>query len=558
MPNNLLNLAAAILLSVGIIFGWQYFYEKPRLEKLTAEHKIYNRQLEVAKDQNIKTDLVKSRQAVIASSDRITIKTESLSGSIALKGLRFDDLTLVKYKQTVSANSDPVELFSPSTSGQAYFAEIGWFSKTTKDLPNSNTLWQSDSDELTPSKPINLSWKNSKNIRFNIEIAIDNDYLFTIKQSTINESDSDINIQYYGLINRSYASKEKSVNILHQGPIGTIDGRLQESTYDNVKDKKNIKYTQTTVDWLGITDKYWLSAFIPDKALKYSANYSYAIQGTGERFQTDFISSNNTIEAGKSSYLVHYLFAGAKKVNLLDHYEKGVKIKLFDRAIDFGWFYIITKPVFYTLNFIYKYVGNFGISILIVTVLVKLAMFTLTNKSFRSMKKMKLLQPEMERLKALYASDKMRMNQEIMLLYKKEKVNPVSGCLPLLLQIPVFFSLYKVLYVTIEMRHAPFFGWIKDLSAPDPTCLINLFGILPFTPPSFLFIGIWPVIMAATMYLQQKMSPPPSDPAQAQIMKLMPLMFLFMFNGFPVGLLIYWSWNNVLSIVQQYYINKSK
>jgi YidC/Oxa1 family membrane protein insertase len=345
------------------------------------------------------------------------------------------------------------------------------------------------------------------------------------------------------------------VNILHQGMIGAIKGELQEYTYDKIKDEKKHSFNGE-VNWLGITDKYWLAAFVPDQLESYIANYNFAIKQGKDKYQSDFITNEKLIEGGGSFELTHQLFAGPKKVDLLDKYEEKYNIKLFDRAIDFGWFYILTKPIFNAMNYFYSYVGNFGISIMIVTILIKLAMFTLANKSYRSMKKMKKLQPEMERLKQLYADDKARLNQEVMLLYKKEKINPVSGCLPLLVQIPVFFSIYKVLYVTIEMRHAPFFGWIQDLSAPDPTTIFNLFGLLPFTPPSFLMLGVWPLFMALTMFLQQRMSPQPTDPVQAQVMKFMPLMFLFMFSGFPAGLLIYWSWNNILSIVQQFYINK--
>ena len=363
-------------------------------------------------------------------------------------------------------------------------------------------------------------------------------------------------MQSYGLINRKYIAVEKAVNILHQGPIGCIDENLKEYSYDDIKDKKSEKFAASKVDWIGITDKYWLSSLIPDKSSNYSSNFNYALKQGTERYQVDFISPVQIIKPGENFSIKSRIFAGAKKVDLLDKYEKQYDIKLFDRAIDFGWFYIITKPVFYAMNFFYGYVGNFGVSILIVTVIIKLLMFTLANKSYRSMKKMKNLQPEIDRIKNLYSDDKARLNQEIMALYKKKKVNPVAGCLPILVQIPVFFSIYKVLYVTIEMRQAPFYGWIKDLSAPDPTTIFNLFGLLPFSLPSFLMIGAWPILMAITMFLQQKMSPEPADPMQAQVMKFMPLIFLFMFSSFPVGLLIYWSWNNILSIIQQYYINK--
>jgi len=550
------NLISAIVLSMGIIFGWQYFYDKPRLKALEQQQKVYTEQVQEFKKNNTQLEVTKEEIPII-SSNRILINSEVLSGSISLKGLRFDDLILLKYKQDLSKDSNPVVLFSHSQSEEAYFAEIGWFNNSSdSNLPNSETIWQADGDKLTPDRPINLSWTNKDGVKFFITINIDSDYLFTINQTTENSSNQPISVQYYGLINRKYVEKEKQVNILHQGPIGVIDGRLKEYSFDDLKDKKKEKFSASVVDWVGITDKYWLTSLIPDKMYTYSSNFNYATKNGAAKYQVDFISPAKIIGVGEKSTISQKLFAGAKKVDLLDKYEKQYNIKLFDRAIDFGWFYIITKPVFNAMNFFYSYVGNFGVSILIVTVIIKLLMFTLANKSYRSMKKMKNLQPEVERIKSLYADDKMKLNQEIMALYKRQKVNPIAGCLPLVVQIPVFFSIYKVLYVTIEMRQAPFFGWIKDLSVPDPTSIFNLFGLLPYSLPSFLMIGAWPIFMAITMFLQQRMSPDPADPIQAQVMKFMPLVFLIMFSSFPAGLLIYWSWNNILSIIQQYYINK--
>ncbi len=560
MNYSFLNLVTAIVVSVLIIFGWQHFYEKPKLQRLAEEQKYYNKTLENVKKQTqlAKSDKIINRHEALNLSKRIPIKSTVLSGSISLQGLRFDDLTLLKYHTSLDENSPPVVLFSPSAAPDAYFAEIGWLgnNKNTK-LPDSSTVWEADGDIISPGKPITFIWTNAEKIKFVVKVELDDNYMFTIKQTTINNSSHPLQTQYYALINRTYVHEsERMVNILHQGMIGAVNGELKEYNYDDIKDKKKQSFTKNKVDWLGITDKYWLAAFIPDSSYHYSSNFIYGIKSGMDKYQADLISTAQIIESGGSFELTHKLFAGAKKVDLLDKYENQYNIKLFDRAIDFGWFYILTKPIFNAMNFFYLYVGNFGISIMIVTIIIKLAMFTLANKSYRSMKKMKNLQPQMERLKELYADDKARLNQEIMNLYKKEKVNPVSGCLPLLIQIPVFFSIYKVLYVTIEMRHAPFFGWIHDLSAPDPTTIFNLFGLLPFTPPAFLMIGAWPIIMAITMYLQQKMSPQPADPVQAMVMKFMPLMFLFMFSSFPAGLLIYWSWNNILSIVQQFYINK--
>jgi YidC/Oxa1 family membrane protein insertase len=559
MNHSFVNLVAAIALSVAIIFGWQHFFEKPRLAKLQEQSAVYSQQMGTLKKQsaNVEKEMVVDRQQAIVANSRVQIKSELLSGSISLKGLRFDDLTLLKYKQEIAENSPAVELFSPSNSENAYFAEVGWWGKDKSvTYPDSTTNWQTDNSQLVAGSGVNLYWVSPEKVKFKVSISLDENYLFSIKQSVENHSARPISVQFYGLINKTYENKpDNMVNILHQGMIGAVKGELQEYTYDKIKDEKKHSFNGQ-VNWLGITDKYWLAAFVPDQLEQYIANYNFAIKQSKDKYQSDFITNEKLIEVGGSFELTHQLFAGPKKVDLLDKYEEKYNIKLFDRAIDFGWFYILTKPIFNAMNYFYSYVGNFGISIMIVTILIKLAMFTLANKSYRSMKKMKKLQPEMERLKQLYADDKARLNQEVMSLYKREKVNPVSGCLPLLVQIPVFFSIYKVLYVTIEMRHAPFFGWIQDLSAPDPTTIFNLFGLLPFTPPSFLMLGAWPLFMAMTMFLQQKMSPQPTDPVQAQVMKFMPLMFLFMFSGFPAGLLIYWSWNNILSIVQQFYINK--
>lgn len=558
MSGNNLNLIAAIILSIGVMVGWQYFYEQPRLAATQAAQKEQSMQVAASKERQktAKSSMLPRSEAVVAA-ERVKILNDNLRGSISLKGARFDDLILSKYKKTLVENSEDVELLSPSSSKDAYFAELGWHSPSADtELPDANTIWQANKEELRPGSDVTLSWTNTDNVKFIINVALDDNYMFTVKQSVINNSAKSINLQPYGLINRNYSSKEKAMQILHQGPIGTIGGELKDITFEDLKEKKRDMYQASKVDWLGITDKYWLTAFVPDQKLNYSANFSYALKNTTDKFQVDFVGQPITVEVSDQETLTHHLFAGAKKVDLLDKYEEQYSIKLFDRAIDFGIFYIITKPVFNAMNFFYRFCGNFGISILIVTVIIKLAMFGLANKSYRSMKKMKALQPEVERIKALYADDKTKFNQEIMALYKREKVNPVSGCLPLLIQIPVFFSIYKVLYVTIEMRHAPFFGWIKDLSAPDPTTIFNLFGLLPFTPPSFLMLGVWPLLMAGTMYLQQRMSPAPADPVQAQVMKFMPLIFLFMFGGFPAGLLIYWTWNNILSIVQQYYVNR--
>lgn len=558
MNQNNVNLIAAIAISILIVVGWQYFYERPRIAEAAQAKKQYDSQIQQIKNSQMDGSALSivPREEAVIKDKRVHILSETLHGSISLRGARFDDLTLNLYKQTVDPNSKDVDLLSPSHSPDSYFAELGWRSNTEGiTMPSSNTIFSADKDEIKPGENVKLNWTNPENIEFIFNIGLDENYMFTIEQSVVNKSTKPITIQSYGLINRNYNEQEKAVQILHQGPIAVINDELFDMSFDTLKDKKAKHDSNVNLSWIGITDKYWLTAFIPDQKTHYNVNFLYAISNAHDKFQVDFISPTEILEQNATYTTKQMFFAGAKKVGLLDKYESEYNIKLFDRAIDFGMFYVLTKPLFNALNFFYKYCGNFGISILIVTIIIKLLMFTMANKSYKSMKQMKALQPEIERLKALYADDKARFNQEIMELYKKKKVNPVAGCLPMLVQIPVFFSLYKVLYVTIEMRQAPFFGWIHDLSAPDPTTLFNLFGLLSFTPPSFLMIGIWPLLMAATMYLQQRMSPEPSDPMQAQAMKLMPVIFLFMFSNFPAGLLIYWTWNNILSMVQQYYIN---
>lgn len=559
MQNNNFNLILAVALALGIMFGWQYFYEKPRLKELTEQHQNYNKKIDNIKAKSAETftgfvDREKATQKAV----RVKISTPKLNGTISTKGMRFDDLTLLDYKKDISDNSKGVDLLSPSNTEEAYFAELGWFSEFSGTiLPGPDTIWKADNDKLEIGNPVKFSWVNADNVKFIVIAKIDQNYMFSVEQRIENHSSKAISVKPYGLINRIHEPEEVMNTILHQGPIAVVDETLEDMNYDKIKDKKSKKFAKSKLDWIGITDKYWLTAIVPDQRYEYSSNFSYGVTGGKDRYQVDYLGPQAIVEPGDKVEFNNLLFTGSKKVNLLDDYEKEYNIKLFDRAIDFGIFYIITKPLFHALNFFYGYFGNFGISILFVTVIVKLLMFGVANKSFKSMRKMKKLGPEIQRIKDLYSEDKTRMNQEIMELYKREKVNPVSGCLPLLLQIPVFFSVYKVLYVTIEMRHAPFYGWIHDLSAPDPTTIFNLFGLLAWNPPSFLMLGIWPILMAGTMYLQQKMSPTPTEPVQEMMMKIMPLMFLFMFSRFPAGLLIYWTWNNILSIAQQYYINKS-
>jgi len=559
MNNQNNNLILFVALSFAIIFGWQYFFERPKLTQQVAQHQQYNQTVDSVREaQHALEKRFVSREEALKADPRVIISTPKLYGSINLKGLRFDDLVLNNFHQTLDPNSGKVILLSPSTFSNPYFAEIGWYSvKKDLQLPNQSTIWTADNNELSVGKNVNLTWVSPDNIIFKVILSIDENYMLAIEQQVINNTNNAIALQPYGLIHKSFDSTNYKMSVVHEGISGVIGESLSEYSYKDIKDKKKISNNIASIDWLGISDKYWLSALIPDKKIQYNSNYTFAIKDAEDRYQADFIGPQQIIASGETYSLNHQLFSGAKELSLLDDYEDKYKIKLFDRTVDFGWFYVITKPLYFALHYFHEIVGNFGISIMIVTVIVKLLMLGMANKSFRSMKKMKELQPEIDRLRTLYGADKMRFNQEVMNLYKVNKVNPLSGCLPIFIQIPVFFSLYKVLNVSIEMRHAPFYGWIKDLSAPDPTSFVNLFGLLPFTPPSFLMIGIWPILMAVTMFFQQRLSPPPSDPAQAQVMKFLPLIFLFMFSSFPAGLLIYWTWNNILSIAQQYYINRS-
>lgn len=554
MNNSNSNVLIAALLSMGIIFGWQYFYEQPKL----AKHKKIQQQQTVKANQFKKqTKYIElERCDAVNNSPRVAIDSPTIKGSINLIGARIDDISLIKYNKSLHSE-EAVELFSPGNCKDAYFAEFGWFNSKT-ELPDANTLWQADKRVLKAGDSVNLSWVNKDNIEFIISYSLDENYMFNVMQQVKNKGERPIIIQNYGLLNRKHIIDDSRLAaVTHLGPIAVINDTLKEFKYKDVKEKRE-EFNAVDISWIGFSDKYWLASFIPDNKYNYNSNFSFARDNiNNQKFQADFYMEPKIIEIGDEFTVNHKLFAGAKEIKLLDKYAENYDIKLFDRAIDFGWYYVITKPMFNALTFFYELVGNFGVSILIVTIIVKLLLFQLSNKSFKSMKALKKLQPQIERLKEQCGDDKMKLNTEMMNLYKREKVNPVSGCLPILIQIPIFFSLYKVLNVTLEMRHAPFFGWIQDLSAKDPTSIFNLFGLLPYDVPSMLTIGIWPIIMAGTMFLQQKMNPAPSDPMQAKVMQFMPLIFLVVFSSFPAGLVIYWAWNNILSISQQYVINKS-
>ena len=495
----------------------------------------------------------KARESVIAQGGRIKIDTARLKGSIALRGGVIDDLQLVNYRETLDPESDEIVIFMPKGMNNAYYAQFGWVPSGNFAVPNEDTIWHSSANVISPNKPVILSWSNGDGLTFKRTYTIDENYMFTITQKVINTSKKPIKLNAYGLVSRRGTPETTGFYILHEGLLGVFDDTLTEIDYEDIQETGQAKQTSKG-GWIGITDKYWLAALIPDQKSNNNTRFLYSKQNNVDTYQIDYVSPLLTVAAGRSVETVNHLFVGAKEVRLLDSYEKNIGIKRFDLAIDFGWFYFLTKPIFYALLWINNHVLNLGVSILLLTVCIKLLFFPLANKSYTSMSKMKKLQPKIIQLRERYGDDKMKVNQEMMDLYKKEKVNPASGCLPILIQIPVFFALYKVLFVTIEMRHAPFFGWILDLSAPDPTTMFNLFGIMPWTPPDFLMIGVWPLIMGATMFLQQKLNPQPADPMQAKIFMFLPLFFTFLLARFPAGLVIYWAWNNLLSILQQWVI----
>jgi YidC/Oxa1 family membrane protein insertase len=590
------NTILAIVLSLIVVVGWQYFVGMPQMEKQRREAEL-KRQQEQSQLQpgnqpgaapstapapqggtptvpgtaaTAAQQADHSRETVVAASPRVAISTPRLNGSVNLKGARIDSLSLEQYRETVEPNSPAIVLFAPSGAPEAYYAEFGWVAATgtTEKMPGPDTLWtQESSGALGVGHPITLSYDNGGGLVFRRTIAVDEHYLFTIRDEVQNKGASPVTLFPYALISRHGTPKTLGYYILHEGLIGVMgDQGEQTATYKQIEEKKEMHWDVTNA-WLGFTDKYWAATLLPDTDARLHARFSAGEGAGGQKtYQTDYLLDPKTIAPGTTGAVNARLFAGAKEVSVVGinfpfasagGYNAALQLNHFDLLIDWGWFYFLTKPMFLALDFFFNLVGNFGISILIVTVLVKLLFFPLANKSYASMAKMKAVQPEMTMIRERYADDKMKQQQAMMELYKKEKINPIAGCLPIAIQIPVFFSLYKVLFITIEMRHAPFYGWIKDLSAQDPTNIFTLFGLIPFDPTtlpligSFMHLGIWPVIMGITMWVQMKLNPPPPDPTQQMVFNWMPLIFTFMLGSFPAGLVIYWAWNNTLSVLQQ-------
>ena len=595
LPEQQKNMLLAITVSLVIVVGFNIVFPPPSPEEMGQDQKelgqktpVENREKKASsdaqgkvKDQTVTADagpklgadtkdmirqpppkslkpIFKDRASVLQDGgNRVKIASTRLTGSIALTGARIDDLVLKGYRSSLDPNSEEIILLQPQGSEQPYYAEFGWLGNAV-EVPNAKTVWKSDRSVLSPGKPVTLSWDNGKGLLFERVISLDNSYMFQITQRVKNTTTQAISLAPYGLVSRTGTPEVLGFYILHEGMIGVLKGVLQEVDYDEFDDGRPKRF-ESKGGWLGITDKYWLAALIPNQQQTMNTSFVSHKRGLQHAYQADYLSPSMSVNPGETIEAKSNFFAGAKEKKLLDSYMADLKVDKFDLAIDFGWFWFFTKPFFSALSYFNEMFGNYGVAILILTVIIKIIFFPLANKSYRAMSKMKALQPKMEELKERFGEDRQRMNTELMNLYKTEKVNPAAGCFPILIQIPVFFALYKVLFVSIEMRQAPFFGWIHDLSAPDPLGIFTLFGLIPWEVPAtlaFINIGIWPIIMGATMYLQQKLNPTPADPIQAKIFMFMPIIFTFILAPFPAGLVIYWAWNNILSIAQQWLIMK--
>ena len=580
MQDNNSNFLMAVVLSLGVLLGWQFFVVEPRLaeeraRQLAAAEEIAafaeNQGTGASPESELRAPDISGAPTVagtapapstkpanndaFADSPRLKIETDQLSGSIALMGARFDDLILADYAESLAADAPRQRILQAENEFGHWQVHHGWVGGEGANvtLPGPTSLWRVvDGTVLTPTSPVTIAHTTPEGVEFRQRIEVDNNFMFTITHSARNNTSASLTLYPFAQISRTGRPQTSNLFILHEGAIGFFgEEGLNELDYDDLIDERVVS-KQAATGWLGITDKYWATAIIPPQDVSFSARFTgdSANDRAGEVFRGDYLLAGRAIAAGDETVLVTRVFAGAKLVDLVDGYaDEGVT--RFDLLIDWGWFYFLTKPMFRALQFFYDLVGNYGVSILIVTVLIKAVFFPLASRSYETMAKMKKLQPRMLQIREQYKDDRQAQQQELMKIYREEKLNPLAGCLPILLQIPVFFALYKVLFVTIDMRHQPFFGWITDLSAPDPTSLFNLFGLIPWDPPSFLMLGVWPVLMGVTMFIQMQMNPPPPDPIQARMFQILPIFFTFILAGFPAGLVIYWAWNNFLSILQQ-------
>jgi len=554
------NIIFALALSFAVLFGWSVIFETPQVEKQKQSQQTENYQKQ--EDQNLDAPSVNvennsvqgiSREDAIKSTERINFENENIKGSIALKGAQIDDIIFKKYKEKIDTDKK-VTYLSPAETKNGYFIETGWASSNLGkiSLPNAETVWKIKGNrKLSDKNPITIEWDNKSGLIFRKKIELDSKFLFRIKQEIENKSSKRVELYPYAQITRNQAPDVTDFYILHEGFIGVFDEELKEEDYKDIEDKK--KEYNAKDGWLGITDKYWLTALVPEKNQPFKGEFLYK-----NSFKANYIQNKPVVvEPSSLKTSETKIFVAAKEVKVIDGYAETENINKFDLTIDWGWFYFFTKPLFFIMNYLFELTKNFGVAIVLVTAAVRLLFFPLANYSFRSMAKMKILQPELLRLKELHKGDKVKLQQEMMALYKREKVNPLSGCLPILIQIPFFFAIYKMLFISLEMRHQPFFGWIKDLSAQDPTSVFNIFGLIPWDPPSFLIIGAWPIMMGATMYLQQKLNPTPPDPVQAKIFMFFPLFLTIILAPFPSGLVVYWTINNILTITQQWVIMRS-
>ncbi|MDX9688944.1 MAG: membrane protein insertase YidC [Proteobacteria bacterium] len=556
------NFITAVVLSILIIVGFHYMYEKPQAEKARIVAAIEQQVKDQAAVQATTAPVqqLRDRAQILKETERLPIETPELRGSINLKGARLDDLDLINYRETVEKDSSQIVLLSPAGSiepHRSYYASFGWLGAQGAEVPGDDTVWKADSQKLTPDHPVVLHWDNGKGLLFERKISIDDHFLFTVEDSVKNTGGDTVTLYPFGLIARQGHPKVEGSYVLHEGPLGVLDGTLKEIKYDKLVEERKTAF-ESQGGWLGITDKYWLVTLLPEQDQKISASFSYTSGSDASKpvdgiYQVDFRGTPVSLAPGASSERTTRLFAGAKQVRLLDSYAEKLGLPLFDRAIDFGWYYYLTKPFLYLLDSLSKIFGHMWIAIIAFTIMLKIVTLPLSIKSMRSMAKLKELQPELKRLQERYKDDKQKFSIATMELYQRERVNPMSGCFPILIQIPIFFALYKVLYVGIEMRHAPLFGWVHDMSAPDPTSVLTLFGLIDW---SFIpHLGVWPILMGVSMFVQQKMSPQPPDKNQAQMFMLMPILFTFMMGQVAAGLIFYWTISNLIGIGQQRYVS---
>lgn len=550
------NLLLAMVLSMLILMTFEYYRVAqlpPPEESVAAEQAVPAPNSDappIPQSQNLTRQIKKETNADIINAPRLTIQTPSLTGSLSLRGAYLDDMTLNDYRVSLDEDSAHVRLLTPVHEAHSYVLRYGWLSTAGIKTPDKNSLWTADKETLTPDNPVTLSWDNGEGLVFEQIWRMDDTYMIYVSQKVRNKSGQAVALYPYGVLARTGLPEGTRFYLFHEGAVGYLDGELVEMSYDAWQDEEQDIAFDSKGGWLGITDKYWLTAFIPVQQQNIRARFIH--HSTDDKFQADFIGEGVRLEDGEETEYDSRVFVGAKSFDVLKNYELNEHVPQFELALDFGWFYFLTQPLLRALIWLKAWLGNMGLAILAITVVFRLLMYPLADKSFRAMNAMRAFQPEFLKLRERYGDDRMKLNQEMMALYKKHNLNPAAGCVPILLQLPIFFALYKVLFVSIEMRHAPFYGWITDLSAPDPTNIMTLFGLLPWHPPSFLHIGFWPLLMGVSIYVQQKLNPAPTDPIQARIFAFLPIVFTFVLASFPAGLVIYWTWNNILSMLQQY------